>query len=453
MLSAADNELLTRTGSGTPMGEYFRRYWLPVVLSEELPGPDCPPLRIQVLGEDLLAFRDSRGRVGVVDARCPHRGADLFFGRNEDCGLRCVYHGWKFDVDGKCVDLPNVPARTAQHMNISIRACPTREVADMVWAYLGPAAPPEQVPHLEVGLVPAERRYVTKKLVDCNWAQSIEGALDTGHFSFLHMPAPSVLTGGLPLGQVDRQRMQWMRDDPQPRFFFVDHGVGFVIGAARHADGNDLYWRTTQFMLPSHSITPGNMPGELYIGYSWVPITDRQCWVYTYAWHPQRAIGAEERAKFKAGFGQFPEMGAGYVPLRNRGNDYLIDRQDQKTRSYTGVKGLAEQDNMIQESQGLIADRTREHLTATDAAVSRFRRVILAGAKSLRDEGRAPAAASAAQAYTLRCGGWICDGALPLEEVMRLRYGNPAGLVQAGVPDALPTQPMAAPPPASVAGD
>ena len=428
MLSAADNELLTRTGPNTPMGAYFRRFWLPVLLSEELPQPDGPPLRVLVMGEEFIAFRDSKGRVGLVDPRCSHRGADLFFGRNEECGLRCVYHGWKFDADGRCVDLPNVPARTAAAMDASIRACPTREYGDMIWAYLGPGAPPAEVPHLECGLVPPEQRYVSKKHVDCNWAQSFEGALDTGHFSFLHMPAPQVPMGELPMGQVDQQRMQWIREDPQPRFTFVDHEAGFVIGAARNADGGDLYWRTTQCMLPSHSMTPGNMPGEIYIGYSWVPITDTECWIYTYAWHPQRTIGADERAKFKRGFGQFPEMGPGYRPLRNRGNDYLIDREDQRLRSYTGVKGIAEQDNMIQESQGRIADRTQEHLTATDAAISKFRRVILAGAKALQ-EGHAPEAAHAAKAYTLRCGGWIGSGSQSLEEVMRLRYGNSAGRV------------------------
>jgi phthalate 4,5-dioxygenase len=169
--------------------------------------------------------------------------------------------------------------------------------------------------------------------------------------------------------------------------------------------------------------------------------------VYIYAWHPERKIGAEERAKFEAGFGQFPEMGPGYRPVRNRGNDYLIDRQAQKCTSYTGVKGVAEQDNMIQESQGRIADRTREHLTATDAAIARFRRVILGGAKALRD-GLEPAAPRLAQAYTLRCGGWIGDASLPLEEVMRRRYGNAVGRVQPGMPDPLGPTPRPAPQPA-----
>jgi phenylpropionate dioxygenase-like ring-hydroxylating dioxygenase large terminal subunit len=447
MLSAADNAFLTQTGPDTPMGQYFRRFWLPVLLSEEVPRPDGPPVRVKALGEDWVAFRDTQGRVGVVDPRCPHRGADLFFGRNEECGLRCVYHGWKFDVTGRAVDLPSVPAPLAERMTVAVRACPTREFGDMVWAYLGPGDPPADVPQLEAGLVPPERRYVSKKLVACNWAQSFEGALDTGHFSFLHMPAPAMALTDLPLGQVDRRRMEWMRADPQPRFTFVDHEAGFVIGAARTADGGDLYWRTTQCLLPAHSITPGNMPGELYIGYTWVPISDHECWVYTYAWHPQHPIGAAERAKFQAGFGQFPRMGPGYRPVRKRENDYLIDREAQKFRTFIGVDGIAEQDNMIQESQGLIADRTREHLIATDAAVARFRHMILADAKALQ-KGQAPAAPQRAGAYTVRCGGWIGAGSLTLADVMRLRYGNAAGKVPAGAPDALIPEPLAAARPA-----
>jgi phenylpropionate dioxygenase-like ring-hydroxylating dioxygenase large terminal subunit len=155
MLSAADNELLTRTAPGTPMGDYFRRFWQPIALSEEMREPDSPPVRVTVLHEPLLAFRDTNGRVGLIEGRCPHRGADLFWGRNEECGLRCTYHGWKFDVHGQCVDLPNVPADHAAKMQVSIKAYPTREFGDIVWAYLGPGAPPAEVPQLEIGLLPA----------------------------------------------------------------------------------------------------------------------------------------------------------------------------------------------------------------------------------------------------------------------------------------------------------
>jgi phthalate 4,5-dioxygenase oxygenase subunit len=431
MLSAADNEVLTRTGPGTPMGEYFRRYWLPVALSRELQQPDGPPLRVQVLGEALLAFRDTQGRVGLIEPACAHRGANLFFGRNEEGGLRCIYHGWKYDVEGRCIEMPNVPAGAAYHGKISIKAYPTREFAELVWAYLGPPRRrPEELPQLEFGVLPASHRYVSKRLQQCNWAQSMEGALDTAHFSFLHMPAPTVEKYVNPDTAADESRLRWLRDDPMPRFTILEHDVGFAVGGARRADGEDSYWRATQFMLPSHSVAPSAMPGEFFQGYSWVPISDESCWIYTYAWHPDRPLTPAERARFeKGGYGQFAELGEGYVPLRNRSNDYLIDREEQKYRSFTGVRGIAEQDALAQDSQGLIVDRTRENLTATDVAIVRFRRVMLEAAKALA-EGREPEAPRRAASYRVRAGGALAPSRLSFAEVMRGRFGDEIGRVE-----------------------
>jgi len=431
MLTAADNELLTRTGAGTAMGEYFRRYWHPVALARELAEPDGPPIRVQVLGEELVAFRDTQGRVGLIEPHCAHRGANLFFGRNEEHGIRCIYHGWKYDVNGKCVDLPNVPPGSGYHGKITIKAYPTREFGDIVWAYLGPSERmPAELPQLEFGVLPPAHRFVTKRLQHCNWAHTMEGALDTAHFSFLHMPAPGLASNENPTVAADERRLRWLRSDPMPQFTVVEHDVGFVIGGARKADGEDLYWRITQFMLPAHSVTPSAMPGEIYYGYTWVPITDETCWIYVYAWSPEREISAAERARFTTGgYGQFAELGPGYVPLRNRSNDYLIDRDEQKHRSFTGVRGVAEQDAMAQDSQGLIADRTREHLTPTDVGAVRFRRVMLEGAKALR-EGREPAAAQRHESYRLRAGGCIAPSRLTFEEVMRQRFGSASGRVQ-----------------------
>ena len=429
MLSREDNELLTRTGGATPMGQYFRRFWQPVALSRELPEPDSPPIRVRVMGEDLVAFRDTEGRVGLVDQRCPHRGASLFFGRNEECGLRCVYHGWKFDVTGKAVDLPNVPpAATSFRESIRLKAYPTCEYGDLVWAWMGPADAVPEVPELEFGQVPATHRFVSKKLQQCNWAQCVEGGLDTSHFSFLHMPAPAIPSNENPDAPADARRLRWIREDPMPRFQIVEHEVGFLIGGARKADGDQIYWRTAQFMLPCHATTPSTLPGETHFGYSFVPIDDVSCWVYTYAWNPDRPIGAEERAKFDKGHGVIAEIGPDYVPLRNKGNDYLIDREEQKHRTFTGVRGVAEQDAMIQESQGEIADRTRENLTPTDAGVVRFRRMLLAGAKALA-EGKEPEAPWRAAGYRMRSGSWIAAPDVPFEEVMRQRFGDPLGRV------------------------
>ena len=429
MMSGADNEVLVRTNAGTPMGEYFRRYWLPFALSRELPEPDGAPIRVKVMGEELVAFRDTNGRVGLIEPRCAHRGTSLFFGRNEECGLRCVHHGWKYDVDGKCVDMPNVPHGASMQGKVSIRAYPTREFGEMIWAYLGPKATAPEVPQLEHGLLPESHRYVTKRLQQCNWAQSMDGALDTAHFSFLHMPAPSVKSNDPANIAADENRIRWLRADPMPQFTIVDHDVGFVLGGSRKADGRELYWRITQFMLPSHSITPSAMPGEIYYGYTWVPVDDESCWIYVYGWHPDRPITPEERAKFeKGGFGQFAELGPDYIPIRNRGNDYLIDRDDQKRRSFTGVRGIAEQDTLAQESQGLIADRTREHLTATDVGVVHFRRLMLQEAKALA-AGTEPAAARRHGSYRLRSGGALLDSGLTFEEVMRRRFGTATGVV------------------------
>jgi len=430
MLTRAENSLLTQTGPDAPMGQYFRQFMQPIALSRELPEPDCAPIRLTILGESLIAFRDSLGRVGLVEPTCPHRGADLFYGRNEACGLRCIYHGWKFDIHGKAVDLPNVPPGSGYHETMRIRAYPTAEFGEMVWAYLGPPLLGDRsmpaLPQLEFGLLPDSHRYVTKRLQQCNWAQSIEGALDTAHFSFLHMPAPSVASNDNPDAPADARRLRWIREDPMPRFSIIEHDVGFVVGAARHADANDLYWRITQFMLPAHSSTPSTLPGENHFGYTWVPIDDESCWIYTYAWNPVRPISLQEREKLEQGHGVVGEVGPDFRPIRNRANHYLLDRREQRHHSFTGVRGLAEQDAMVQDSQGLIADRTREHLTATDAAIVRFRRAVMGGARSLL-AGQAPAAADKPEAYRLRSGSWVAAEGVPFEAVMQERFGDPIG--------------------------
>ncbi|MCH9675439.1 MAG: Rieske 2Fe-2S domain-containing protein [Gammaproteobacteria bacterium] len=429
MLSRNDNEMLTQTGPGTPMGDYFRRFWQPVALGHELADRDGPPVRVNILGEALVAFRDSDGRVGLIDARCPHRGANLFYGRNEECGLRCVYHGWKFDVDGKAVDLPNVAPGANYHGEMRTTAYPTREFGGIVWAYLGPQNPSlPEVSQLEFGTLPSAQRYVSKKLQECNWAQTIEGGLDTSHFSFLHMPAPSVPSNENPDAPADAQRLRWIRNDPMPQFSILEHDVGFVIGGARAADDLGTYWRITQYMLPAHGTGPSTMPGETYFGYTLVPIDDVSCWMYTYAWNPTREIGAEERAKLDKGHGIVSEVDEHYVPLRNKANDYLLDREQQRNVSFSGVRGLAEQDAMIQESQGLIVDRTRENLTATDAAVVRFRKTVLEAAKALR-EGQEPVAPWSHEAYRNRPGSWIAADGTSFEDVMVERFGDRLGRV------------------------
>ncbi len=429
MLSAADNELLTRTDRDQPMGQYFRRYWQPVALSEELAEPDGPPVRVNILGEELVAFRDTDGTLGLLDAHCPHRGADLYFGRNEDCGLRCVYHGWKFATDGTAVDLPNVPAGAPMQDTMRTNAYPTCERGGFVWAYLGPHDEDRpQPPELEFTVVAPENRYVTKQLTECNWAQVIEGDLDTSHFSFLHMPAPSVPSNDNPDAPADERRLRMIRNDPMPDFIIKEHDVGFIVGGARESDDDQRYWRITQFMLPSHGTGPSTLPGETYLGFTIVPITDEACWVFTYAWNPERPLADDERARLAAGHAIFATLDEDYRPLANRSNDFLIDRDEQKHRTFTGVQGLAEQDAMIQQSQGYIVDRTKENLTKTDAAIVRFRRRLLEGAKALAD-GVEPEAPSQHASFCTRPGSWFAGSDVGFDDVLVERFGHPLGRV------------------------
>lgn len=437
MLSREDNDCLTQTNADKPMGQYFRRFWQPVALSEQLPEADGTPLKVTIMGEELVAFRDTKGRVGLIDAYCPHRRAHMYYGRNEECGLRCVYHGWKFDVDGKAVDLPNVPPGRALHETVRIKAYPTREYGDIVWAYMGPAVEKlpggklPELPMMEFGQVAPESRYVMKQYLDCNWAQIMEGDLDTSHFSFLHMPAPSVASNENPDAPADERRLRWIRNDPMPKFNILDHETGFVIGGQRAADGEESYWRITQFMLPSHGTGPSTFPGETYFGFTMVPIDDTSTWIYTYAWNPERPIGEAERAKMKQGHGIMAEVGPDYIPLRNPTNDFLIDREAQRTKTYSGVKGVMEQDMMIQYSQGRIVDRTREILTTTDAAVVHFRNKLITAARALADDGVEPQAPYMHTEFRSRPGSWIAHQGIAFEEVMVERFGDKLGRIRA----------------------
>ena len=436
MLSEEDNVLLTRTGPKTPMGDVFRRFWQPVLLGAELPERDGAPVRLTVLGEELRAFRAADGSVGLVSPRCPHRGADLFFGRNEDGGIRCAYHGWKFGLDGRCLDLPTMepgPARERAAQNVRLPAYPTREAGGFVWAYLGPPEHQPALPELEFLTLPASHVFVSKKLQQCNWAQACEGGLDTAHFSFLHMPvsdSAEVAANLMRKVSSDGDTVRWMRNDGAPRFTIAEHPAGLVLGAARRGDDGQSYWRISQFLMPNHGLTPNAFPGDNYHGQCWVPIDDTSCWVHNYTWNPQRPLTNAERDRFNTGSGVHAEVDAHYVPLRRRENDYLIDRRKQKTETYTGIDGVSEQDAAIQDSQGLIADRGTEHLGPTDMGIIRFRRLILDTARALRS-GEAPQAVASPESFRVSGGGALAAADVPLSQVMRARFGHEHGWVGA----------------------
>ena len=438
MLSEADNILLTRTGPKTPMGDLFRRFWHPVLLSAELPERDGPPVRVTILGEDLRAFRATDGTVGLVSPRCPHRGADLFFGRNEEGGIRCAYHGWKFATDGRCLALPTMdpgPARERAEQNVTLLAYPTREAGGFIWAYLGPREHQPEPPELEFLTLPASHIFVSKKLQQCNWAQACEGGLDTAHFSFLHMAISDAADATARLmSKVSStpDTVRWMRDDGAPKFTIAEHAAGLVLGAARRGDPGHNYWRISQFLMPNHGLAPNAFPGENYHGQCWVPIDDTSCWIHNYTWNPERPLSNAERDRFANGSGVHAEVDANYIPIRRRENDYLIDRVKQKTENYTGIDGVSEQDACIQDSQGLIADRTIEHLGPTDMGVIRFRRLILETVRALQN-GEAPAATRDPHAYRVRAGGAVAPSGAPLADVMRDRFGHEHGRVSPSI--------------------
>jgi phthalate 4,5-dioxygenase oxygenase subunit len=442
MLSQEDNDLLTRTGAGTPMGELFRSYWIPVLLSEQLPEPDGAPVRVKVLGEELVAFRDSAGVVALVAPRCPHRGANLFFGRNEGGGIRCAFHGWKFNARGECVDMPTVPPEMVPKLceKARIQAYPTREWGDYVWAYMGAQDRIPELPQMEFALVPPSHRHVSKKFQECNWAQAAEGGVDTAHFSFLHQPVASSAellaekaaraTRGYSQKTMSAEHVRWMREDARPRYEVRKHACGLVLGASRQAGEGQFYWRIAQYLMPSHGYTPSATDGQTYHGQTWIPIEDGSCWVYVYSWNPTRPLTEEERQSYRAGGAVYPEMDANWMPVRNRSNDYLIDRRMQKSENFSGIVGVSEQDAAIQDSQGRIADRTRELLGPTDIGVVQFRKLMLDAAKGL-EAGRAPLGAQEGSAYRVRAGGIVAPSSAAFGEVMEMRFGDSLGRLPA----------------------
>ena len=438
MLTKEENSLLTETGPMTPMGNLFRHYWMPALLSEELPEMDGDPVKITILGEFLLAFRDSNGRVGIVDRRCPHRGADLFFGRNENCGLRCVYHGWKFDVDGNCVELPTAPKGSRFKEKVTLLSYPTKETAGIIWVFMGPKTSElPEIPKQEFTLLPEENIFVSKKWQECNWAQSLEGGIDTAHLSFLHMPSPnfsknsgnkSIVSGAALSDQGTDNRIRWVKEDPCPKFTVLPHGAGLLLGAARKADNEDIYWRTTQFLIPNYAYAPNAFPGETQHGQCWVPIDDHSCWIFCYSWNSERPLTDEERKKFKKGFSIHAEVDEDYLPLRRLSNNYLMNRDDQRLNTYTGIQGVSEQDAAIQNSQGKIVDRSLEHLGPTDVGIIEFRKLMLRLAKALK-KGQMPSSSISPEKYAVQCGGMVAHKDISLEDAMLKRFGHITGYI------------------------
>ena len=386
-MRSEQNDFLTRTGPGTPMGELFRRYWLPALLAEELPAPDCPPVRVRLLGEKLVAFRDTQNRYGLVDEFCAHRGVSLWFGRNEDSGLRCPYHGWKYDYTGQCTEIPSEPDNPRLCQRMKLKSYPLVERGGVLWTYKGPAENRPPLPEHEWAMVPAPNRFISKRWQECNWLQAMEGGIDSSHVSFLHRFTMKVD----PMFKGATQSHKYNLQDLAPHFEVVESAGGLYIAARRNAENNNYYWRITQYVMPSFTLIPPR--GDHPIGgHCWVPMDDENCWAWSTNHHATRALSEEERDAMEAGKGiHTPLIPGTFRPVANKDNDYLIDRQAQREgRTFSGVEGFAMQDASVQESMGPIQDRTRENLVPTDQGIIMARRRLVAAANGLKEGAQPP---------------------------------------------------------------
>ncbi|SIT49304.1 Ring-hydroxylating dioxygenase, large terminal subunit [Paraburkholderia piptadeniae] len=384
-MNSQQNETLTRTGPGTEMGDLFRRYWIPALLATELPEPDCPPVRVGLLSEKLLAFRDTDGKIGLIGEFCAHRGVSLWFGRNEEHGIRCPYHGWKYDVNGQCVEVPS-EANTGYCDKIKLTSYPCVEMGGIIWTYMGPPDKQPPLPAFEWVELPDSHRYLSKRFQECNYLQAMEGGIDSSHVSFLHR-------GELDTDPLHRntQGAKYARST-NTVFDILESPGGLVIGARRDAEPGVNYWRLTQWIMPWYTLIPPYGGGHALNGHAWVPIDDNNCIAWTMTFHPQRPLSADELSAMESGRGVHCELIPGtFRPVANRDNDYLMDRAGQKSgRYYSGIKGLAIQDASLQESMGPIADRTRENLVSTDNAILMARQRLLKAARGLTGDKPLP---------------------------------------------------------------
>jgi phthalate 4,5-dioxygenase oxygenase subunit len=423
MTTASEGMELTRVDAGTPMGELMRCYWIPAAMSSEL-EPDGPPIRLMLLGEKLIAFRDSSGRVGVMDHRCPHRCASLFLGRNEEGGIRCVYHGWKFDVTGKCVDMPSVPPPQDFKHKVKARAYQVTERAGVIWVYMG-SRPKPPLPAFEILDVPENEIRVSFIQRDCNYLQALEGEIDTSHFGFLH--AGHVDADDVPEAEPLRHTVT----NRAPEYHLADTPWGTQYAGYRAAGPGLTYWRFANFLFPFWTQAPNGEFGSHMHARAWVPLDDGHT-MFVFLWW-KRAVSAMSlpQPAFKDGS---PIGGTGrgnkFLPnttdwlgrfrlAANASNDWGIDRAAQRSNAiYTGIDGIHLQDQAITESMGPIVDHEYEHLAPSDQMIARTRRRLLVAARALRDKGVLPPGVEDSNVYRdARSGYFVSQDRRPWREV------------------------------------
>src|SRR5579871_1619232 len=425
MTTASEGAELTRVGPGTVMGELMRQYWIPAAQSSELVR-DGAPMRLMLLGEKLIAFRDSNGRVGVMDQRCPHRCASLFLGRNEAGGLRCVYHGWKFDAAGNCVDMPSVPAHLDFKDKVKAKAYRVTERAGLVWVYMGARAEAPPLPAFETLLVPDDEIGVSCIARDCNFLQALEGDIDTSHFGFLH--AGHVDPDDVPEDHPIRHAVT----NRTPEYHVADTPWGTQYAAYRPSgEPGRTYWRFANFLLPFWTQQPQGEFGEHVHARAWVPLDDSHTMYYYLFWKRGSASLARPRPGLRGG----KKMGGAaanpsFQPnttdwfgrwrlVANEANDWTIDREAQRTGAiYTGIENIHTQDQAVTESMGPITDHGFETLGPSDLMIARTRRRLLTAARALRDAGTVPPGVDDPEIYRgARSGFFISGETSPWQEI------------------------------------
>ncbi len=457
MLTKEDNELLCRVGPGTPMGEMLRQYWHPVLLSTELSVADSNPVRVRLLGEDLIAFRDSAGRPGTLADHCAHRGASLFFARNEENGLRCVYHGWKYDVEGRCVDMPNEPPESNFKDKVRQVAYPCAERGGVIWCYMGPRREQPALPDIPWFLVPQGQLFATKRLQENNFVQAIEGGIDTTHASFLHTRLSIDLA--MRREKDAKTNRTWGDDEAtnkglsiamkskSARFELLDTDYGIMIASRREAGEDETYWRINQFLFPYYTMPPSHRVVDRDTpqrggggGHAFVPMDDENTITWSFTARMDRPFSEQElggmydypNPGLHAGVpkGLLPAtsapMGA-FRPIHNKRNDYGLDYELQKTVQFSGIPDRSTQDNAIQESMGPIYDRTQEHLGVADSGVIHMRRRLLESAKALDAQGLTPPGVDSPTSYCVSGVGFILPRGetwiTTADELCRIRPG------------------------------
>jgi phenylpropionate dioxygenase-like ring-hydroxylating dioxygenase large terminal subunit len=378
MLSQADNDLLTQVGPGTPMGEMIRRFWLPALLESELPENDGKPVRLRLMGEDLVAFRDTLGRVGILEENCPHRGASLALGVNEACGLRCIFHGWKFDVNGQCLDTPTEPeaSKLAKHMRA--KAYPVHVAGGVVWTFMGPREQQPVFPEFPFLHMASDHSVPFKILEDCNYAQAVEGTVDSAHVGVLHRESP-----------WEHEAKYSHEKDLRPKLEVEFTNYGLRYGAIRKLEDGQSHVRITECILPFWTMIPpfgfGPMKNRRLIN-AFVPRDDTSTWHIQWFFDPDVAIDVAYRIE-EGGL----QLDENFRKLRNFDNWYMQDREMMKTDNLSGLIGAITQDHAVCETQGRILDRTKENLGRSDMAVVAWRRLMLKAARALQN-GVAPSA-------------------------------------------------------------